>query len=76
MVCACYEPKKLEFVKFVNMSEEAAVIEPLAFKRCALSSRLFDAELEFKPFNFLQEDSPAKLYDFKEYNLCIIRAAR
>ena len=42
-------------------------------KQCELKSRLFDAEIEFPPFDFLkQSDGRDNLYDYSLMNQCLL----
>jgi len=41
--------------------------------KCELKARLFDAEIEFPPFDFLQlSDGQNALLDFKALNACLL----
>jgi hypothetical protein len=73
---SCAEPRNASLYTFMaKMNNYAGVIGVNAFKRCGLASRLFDAELEFKPYSFLWHEG-AELHDYEKYNLCIIDAAK
>ena len=46
-------------------------------KQCELKSRLFDAEIEFPPFDFLkQSDGRDNLYDYSVMNQCLLSIAQ
>ena len=48
--------------------------EPMVAQRCEMGARLFDAELEFPPFDFLKEE--LALFDFEKLNACVIGEGR
>jgi hypothetical protein len=52
--------------------------EPMVAKRCEMGVRLFDAELEFPPFDFLVKGELAELalFDFEKLNACVIGEGR
>jgi len=43
-------------------------MEPITAKRCEMRARLFDGEIEFPPFDFLNGDEPA-LFDFENHDI-------
>jgi hypothetical protein len=50
-------------------------LEPITAKRCEMRARLFDGELEFPPFDFLNGDEPA-LFDFGTWHACLLGGGR
>ena len=44
-------------------------------KQCEMRARLFDGELEFPPFDFLNGDEPA-LFDFEKWHECLLGRGR
>ena len=46
-------------------------IEPMIAKQCEMRARLFDGELEFPPFDFLNGDGPT-LFDFEKWHACLL----
>lgn len=70
---ACAEHRNKQAIKFTRMLDYAPVIGASEFRRCGLQSRLFDAELEFKPYPFLEGEG-MELYDYEKYNRCILNA--
>jgi len=49
-------------------------VEPMAATQCEMRARLFDAELEFPPFDFLKGE--LALFDFEKLNACVIGEGR
>jgi hypothetical protein len=50
-------------------------MDPMIAKRCEMHARLFDGELEFPPFDFLNGNEPA-LFDFEEWHACLLGGER
>ncbi len=77
---ACAYARNIELAKHVKIvSDYEALIKSKAAKatQCFLKSRLFDAEIEFPPFDFLRtsDGKDNTLYDYKALNLCLISVA-
>ena len=50
-------------------------MEPITAKRCEMRARLFDGELEFPPFDFLNGNEPT-LFDFEKWHACLLGEGR
>ena len=50
-------------------------IEPMIAKQCEMRARLFDGELEFPPFDFLNGDEP-ELFDSEKWHACLLGEGR
>ena len=59
-----------EFQRFYGLSDYVAVIGRERLAKCEMQSRLFDAEIEFPPYDFLKRNG-IFLFDFAKYNACV-----
>jgi hypothetical protein len=50
-------------------------IEPMIAKRCKMHARLFDDEIKFPPFDFLNGDEQ-ELFDFEKWHECLLGRGR
>jgi len=71
----CFEDYKAQFSKFMKLVDYVLAIDLHTQMQCEMRTRLFEAELEFPAFDFLQGEGVG-LVDFKKWNDCLLGAAR
>jgi len=71
----CFEDHAAQFKKTLKLVDYAPAIDLHTQIQCEMRSRLFEAELEFPAFDFLQGDG-VYLLDYKKWNDCLLGAAR
>lgn len=67
---ACTKKFMAEFQRFFGLSDYAVVIGRVRLAKCEMQSRLFDAEIEFPPYDFLKGNG-IFLFDLAKYNACV-----
>ena len=63
------------YTNYKMLVDYRKAMEPITAKRCEMRARLFDSELEFPPFDFLNGDEPA-LFDFEKWHECLLGRGR
>jgi hypothetical protein len=71
----CFDERAAAHQKFFQLSENIRAFDNQTLLRCELVSRLFEAEIEFPRFDFLQDDN-VFLFDAAKLNECLFKPVR
>jgi hypothetical protein len=71
----CIQERSIHMGTFYNLSEYFPLLMPPALTRCEARSRLFQAEINFRPYSFL-EGRNTKLLDMEKFNQCVVESIK
>jgi hypothetical protein len=71
----CINGRSAQIAKFIKMADYIPSLDPPKANRCEVLSRMFEAEFEFPPFDYLKGER-INLFDFEKFNECLMRALR
>lgn len=70
-IAACNKNHMHEFRRFSGLGQYIGVIGIQRLGKCHMQSRLFDAEVEFPPYEFLKGKG-VMLFDLAKFNNCVV----